>query len=77
MNVPLLTKFMSTSGTILSRKVNGLCKTMQSRITRTIKNARALGVFSYKHGTFSIRNPCYIEDEKIQNEEEEQMSINT
>jgi len=62
---------MSTSGTILSRKVNGLCRKMQSKITRTIKYARGLGLFSYKHGEFTIRNPAYIEDEKEENEEDE------
>jgi len=70
MNIPLLTQFMSTSGSILPRRVNGLCKKMQSRITRTIKYSRTLGLFSYKHGTFTIRNPSYVEDERRPNEDE-------
>jgi len=57
MNVPLLLKFMSNAGFIKNRHDNGLCKKMQSRVERTIKHARALGLFSYKDG-FAVRNPA-------------------
>jgi len=62
MNIPLLTQFMTTSGTILPRRVNGVCKKIQSRVSRTIKHSRTLGLFSYKKGTFTIHNPAYIDN---------------
>jgi len=48
---------MTTAGFIKARKHTGLCKKMQSRVARTIKHARALGLFSYKYGIFRIMNP--------------------
>jgi len=47
---------------------------MQSRVARTIKHARALGLFSYKGGAFRIMNPMDTtttytrESEKISND---------
>jgi len=60
MNVPLLLKFMSSAGFIKNRHDNGLCKKMQARVARTIKHARALGLFSYKGGRFTVRNPAPV-----------------
>jgi len=57
MNVHLLRGFMTSAGFIKSRRQTGLCKKMQGRVSKTIKHARALGLFSYKGGSFRIRNP--------------------
>lgn len=54
MNVNLLLRFMNPSGFIKPRKKTGLCRTMQSRVARTIKHARNIGVFSYKSKFFII-----------------------
>lgn len=76
MNIPLLMKFMTPGGFIKKRKHTGLCKTMQSRVARTIKQARTLGLFSYKGilgwtlsypqgQTFTVKNPMitHLEEE--------------
>lgn len=57
MNVPLLTRFMTSAGFIKQRRQTALCKKHQSRVGRTIKQARTLGLFSYKHGAFTVKNP--------------------
>jgi ribosomal protein S18 len=57
MNVNLLLRFMNPSGFIKPRKKTGLCRTMQSRVARTIKHARNIGVFSYRKGVFTIEDP--------------------
>lgn len=56
MNVPLLRSFLSAEGRILPRKATGLCKKHQKRMSRTVKWARHLGIFSYKRG-FEIFDP--------------------
>jgi len=61
MNIPLLTKFMTTAGEILPRHTNGLCKKMQSKVAHTIKHARSLGLFSRSHGIFQVKNPARFE----------------
>jgi len=33
---------------------------MQGRVTKTIKHARALGLFSYKFGMFRVMNPLEL-----------------
>eukprot|EP01125_Pyxidicula_operculata_P002094 TRINITY_DN12045_c0_g1_i1.p1 TRINITY_DN12045_c0_g1~~TRINITY_DN12045_c0_g1_i1.p1 ORF type:complete len:390 (-),score=103.77 TRINITY_DN12045_c0_g1_i1:123-1292(-) len=57
MNVPLLTRFMTSAGYIKPRRQTGLCKKMQSRVSKTIKHSRMMGLFSYTKGTFTIHNP--------------------
>jgi len=66
MNIPLLTKFMTTAGEILPRHTNGLCKKMQSKVAHTIKHARSLGLFSRSHGIFQVKNPARFELPEIQ-----------
>jgi len=60
MNVPLLLKFMSSTGFILPRTRTGMCTKMQNRVARTIKHARTLNLFTYKSGGVTIQNPSYI-----------------
>lgn len=57
MNIPLLLNFMTPSGYIQSRRRTGMCERMQKRVSRTIKHARNLGLFSYKNGGFYINFP--------------------
>lgn len=57
MNVPLLTQYMTSAGFIKQRRQTALCKKHQARVARTIKQARTLGLFSYKHGSFTVKNP--------------------
>eukprot|EP01124_Arcella_intermedia_P017238 TRINITY_DN24019_c0_g1_i1.p1 TRINITY_DN24019_c0_g1~~TRINITY_DN24019_c0_g1_i1.p1 ORF type:complete len:319 (-),score=35.44 TRINITY_DN24019_c0_g1_i1:57-1013(-) len=64
MNVHLLKSFMTSAGFIKSRRQTGLCKKMQGRVAKTIKHARALGLFSYKGGSFTIRNPVMCPEDE-------------
>lgn len=57
MNIPLLTRFLNTSGKIMGRHLTGLCKKHQSKVTKTIKWARSLNLVSYKRSVFAINNP--------------------
>ncbi|XP_049850420.1 uncharacterized protein LOC126322597 [Schistocerca gregaria] len=57
MNVPLLARYLNQAGKILGRKVTGLCKKHQKKITKTIKYARHLNLFTYKKSLFEINNP--------------------
>lgn len=57
MNVPLLQKFMNTSGKILSREYTGLCKKHQKRLSRVIKYARHMNLFTHKKSEYSINDP--------------------
>jgi ribosomal protein S18 len=57
MNIPLLNRFMNTSGKIMGRHLTGLCRKHQSKVTKTIKWARSLNIVSYKRSVFSINNP--------------------
>jgi len=57
MNVPLLQKFMNQLGRILPRKITGNCLKHQRKVSRTIKKARHMGLFTYKGGSFQAHNP--------------------
>lgn len=56
MNVPLLARHMTTSGTILPRAATGLCKRHQAKMSRTIKQARHMNLFTYKKSLYRINN---------------------
>lgn len=56
MNVPLLARHMTTNGTILPRSATGLCKRHQSKMSRTIKQARHMNLFTYKKSLYRINN---------------------
>jgi ribosomal protein S18 len=57
MNVPFLRRFMNTSGNILGRPQTGLCRKHQSKVQKTIKWAKHIGIFQYKDG-FQVFNPA-------------------
>jgi len=61
---------MTSAGFIRNRRDNNLCKKMQSRVARTIKHARALGLFSYKNGDFRPRNPLEYKHKDPDQEDE-------
>lgn len=56
MNVPLLARHMTTNGTILPRSATGLCKRHQAKMSRTIKQARHMNLFTYKKSLYRINN---------------------
>ncbi|KAN0033997.1 hypothetical protein ACTFIV_000477 [Dictyostelium citrinum] len=56
-NAPFLSLYLNQSGDILPRHYSGNCLKHQKKIARTIKQAKALGIFSYKKGTFTIHDP--------------------
>jgi len=70
MNIPLLLRYMNSSGFIKSRKQTGLCKKMQSRIATTINQARNLGLFTYKGSGFQVNNPLVEHDIPLYPKEE-------
>jgi small subunit ribosomal protein S18 len=57
MNVHLLLKFMNIEGRILPRRQTKLCAKWQRKVAKTIRRAKHLGVFSYKHGRFTVTDP--------------------
>jgi small subunit ribosomal protein S18 len=57
LNVHLLLKFMNVEGRILPRRQTKLCAKFQRRVNRTIRRAKHLGLFSYKHGRFTVIDP--------------------
>lgn len=57
MNVSLLRKYMNTSGKILTRESTGLCKKHQKKVSKLIKYARHLNLFSYKKSEYRINDP--------------------
>lgn len=57
MNIPLLNRFLNTSGKIMGRHLTGLCKKHQAKVTRTIKWSRSLNIVTYKRSVFAINNP--------------------
>jgi ribosomal protein S18 len=56
MNVPLLARHMTTSGQILPRQATGLCKRHQAKMSKTIKQARHLNLFTHKKSEYRINN---------------------
>lgn len=56
MNIPLLARHMTTSGTIMPRSATGLCKRHQAKMAKTIKQARHLNLFSYKKSMYRIND---------------------
>ncbi|KAK5575800.1 hypothetical protein RB653_006934 [Dictyostelium firmibasis] len=56
-NSPFLTLYLNDEGDILPRHYSGNCLKHQKKIARTIRQAKALGIFSYKKGTFTIHDP--------------------
>ncbi|EFA83446.1 hypothetical protein PPL_03594 [Heterostelium album PN500] len=60
MNVPLLSIYLNNDGDILPRYITGNCLKHQKKIARTIKQAKHLGLYSYKKGTFTIYDPNVV-----------------
>ncbi|KAN0043039.1 hypothetical protein ACTA71_010674 [Dictyostelium dimigraforme] len=56
-NAPFLSLYLNQAGDILPRHYSGNCLKHQKKIARTIRQAKALGIFSYKKGTFTIHDP--------------------
>jgi len=46
-NVELLTRYMSSRGKILSRRISGTCAKHQRKVSREIKRARFLNLLPY------------------------------
>ena len=57
MNVNLLMRFMNIEGRILPRRQTHLCAKWQRKVATTIRRAKHLGLFSYKHGRFTATDP--------------------
>merc|ERR1711991_446001 len=57
MNVHLLLKFMNLEGRILPRRQTRLCAKWQRKVASTIRRAKHLGLFSYKHVRFTVTDP--------------------
>ncbi|KYQ92722.1 hypothetical protein DLAC_06725 [Tieghemostelium lacteum] len=55
-NIPFLQLYMNQLGDILPRYYSGNCAKHQRKIAKTIRQAKALGLISYKKG-FSIHDP--------------------
>jgi hypothetical protein len=53
----LLSRFLTTYGTIVPRIINGNCAKHQRKVSRAIKKAKELGLIQYKNGLFAICNP--------------------
>jgi len=60
-NIPLLVKYLTPSGHIVPRRMTGNCAKHQRKVSRVIKRAKSLGLFSYKKG-FEVHNPSPFED---------------
>jgi len=57
MNVPLLSKYISGSGSILPQRVTGNCSRHQRKVSKMIKKAVHMGFFSWKGSNFTINSP--------------------
>jgi len=60
MNVPLLAKYITGSGSILSQRITGNCHRHQRKISKLIKKAVHMGFFSWKGSNFTINSPFLI-----------------
>ncbi|KAM9960561.1 hypothetical protein ACTFIW_009704 [Dictyostelium discoideum] len=57
LNTPFLSIYLNQVGDMLPRHHSGNCLKHQKKIVKTIRQAKSLGIFSYKNGTFTIYNP--------------------
>lgn len=57
MNVHLLLSFMNYEGCIMPRRATGCCAKHQRKLSRVIKRAKHMGIFSYKKGGFTVFSP--------------------
>ena len=57
LNVNLLLTFMNEEGELLPKRKTNLCAKWQRKVSRTVKRARHLGMFSYKKGRFTFVDP--------------------
>ncbi|EAL72231.1 hypothetical protein DDB_G0269762 [Dictyostelium discoideum AX4] len=57
LNTPFLSIYLNKAGDMLPRHFSGNCLKHQKKIVKTIRQAKSLGIFSYKNGTFTIYNP--------------------
>merc|ERR1712000_192700 len=57
MNVHLLLRFMNLEGRLLPRRQTNLCAKWQRKVAKTVRRAKHLGLFSYKHGRFTVTDP--------------------
>jgi hypothetical protein len=48
---------MNFEGRILPRRQTKLCAKFQRKLSHTIRRAKHLGLFSYKHGRFEVTDP--------------------
>jgi small subunit ribosomal protein S18 len=67
-NIQLLSQFVTESGKIIPRKLSGLSKLNQIKITQAIKRARHFGLIPYtaKHRDFSREMKYSLRDEGAQ-----------
>ncbi|KAM9983830.1 hypothetical protein ACTFIY_000567 [Dictyostelium cf. discoideum] len=57
LNTPFLSIYLNKIGDMLPRHFSGNCLKHQKKIVKTIRQAKSLGIFSYKNGTFTIYDP--------------------
>lgn len=60
LNVPLLFRFMTPLGRIRPRKETKICTKHQRTLSKTIKRAVTLGIFSWKKSEFKIYSPSFF-----------------
>jgi ribosomal protein S18 len=60
LNVHLLLKFVNHEGRILPRFQTKLCAKYQRKVSRTVRRAKHLGIFSFKKGRFTATDPFML-----------------